>query len=150
MPTISSAAALTEVRDCTGTDLLATAEQATDSVMGNLKLIVKLRNIGETACAMPEASPTLSGVDGSESVPLNSRGGGTYFGNPPSLSGPLIPGGVSELWIGLGLPDYCPDASPKIWSTMELAMPDGSTIRFASAVDTRCGSPSVSLFGSPP
>lgn len=137
------------VRQCSASDLSPSGEVQADAAMGNLKLVVELRNTSDSACVMPLVPTSLSGVDPTGVVLLSAFIGDTYFGNPSPLDGALAPDSQAVVWIGIGQPANCPDAPRQTWSALQMGLPDGSTIGLAVAVDTSCGAPSVSRFGSP-
>lgn len=134
---------------CTGADLTAIADSNFDSAMSNTKLVVQVTNTGSAPCSLPDAPPTLIGVDddGTE-VPLVSRADQTYFGKPQPLKGPLPAGGTAVVWIGGGRPTVCdPIDSIQRWPSILLGLPDGTTVEFTTTFDTKCGV-SISPFGA--
>ena len=141
----------TVARSCSATDLSAAVSGGPgDGAMGNIKLVVTVTNTSSTPCLLADQQPTLAGVaDDGTVAPIESVFGGTYFGNPPVLVGPLQAGASSELWIGGGQPTFCAPSDPSTtWSAMQLGLVDGTSIRFAPALKY-CGTPAVSHFGRP-
>ena len=137
-------------RACSGPDLKARADQEIPEAMSNTKLIVHVTNESTTACSMPPTSPNLVGVrrDGSV-VAFKAVGGGTYFGNPPPLTGPLLPGASALLWINGGLPGTCGiKERMDNWKALQLRLPDGTRVEFTTGFDAACGVFGISLFGA--
>ncbi|MCW2749318.1 MAG: hypothetical protein JWR83_428 [Aeromicrobium sp.] len=118
--------------------------------MSNTKLVVDVTNASDHACVLPSTPPTLAGVgaDGTQ-IALPSNGDSTYFGAPPSLNGPLPPGSTAVVWVGGGQPGVCdPLDATQTWNGMVLGLPDGGTIPFTTAFDTKCGV-EITNFGTP-
>jgi hypothetical protein len=135
-------------QSCTGADFAASTPGPGDGAMGNIKLDLSLQNISGTACQMPDVA-TLAGIDKVGGVvPLDSRFGDTYFGDPPVIVGPLQAGATAVIWIAGGQPSFCYDRPVPQWTAMQLGFADASTVRFAPALES-CGTPSMSRFGRP-
>jgi hypothetical protein len=135
-----------EIRACSGADLKAVA-YSSGQAGSNTKLTVRLTNISDMECSMPDGSPTVFGVnrDGSV-VPFNAVGGGTYFGNPPPLNGPLQPGAAASVWVTGCVTEG--STQTQTWDAMLLGLPDGTTVEFKTDPhNTRCGALDVSTFG---
>jgi hypothetical protein len=137
----------TATRTCTGADLQAVADPTTDAAMGNVKYVIRLTNISTTPCSMPAGPVALTAVDATnQAVPL-ATGHGTYFGDPPPLTGPLSPQGTAVLWLGGGQPTLCKD-SAITWPGYNLELPDHTRVHFTATIDTGCAI-GISTIGSP-
>ena len=136
---------------CTGNTLDAQASPYIDGALGNTKLIVQVTNIGATPCQLQNTPPTLTAIAANGTlVPFPSGGDQTYFGAPQPFPNPLAVGGVAEVWIGGGQPGACPPlGATQTWPAMLLGFADGSTTRFTSVFDTKCGVRGITRFGQP-
>ena len=134
-------------RPCTGSDLQAVADPIADGAMGNVKHVIHLTNISDTACDIPTGPLSLSAIDASNNIVPLATGPETYFGDPAPLTGPLAPQGTAVVWLGGGQPTLC-KASAITWPGFYLELPDHTRVRFASNIDTGC-SIGISIIGSP-